>query len=43
MTTFMDKRKQQMGVRSMADLKRSGRVTGSINPAMFVHGPKDFD
>ena len=40
---FMNKRKQQMGVRSMADLKRSGRVTGDINPAMFVHGPKEFD
>lgn len=40
---FNEKRRQQMGIRSIADLKRSGRVTGKMNPALFVHGPKEFD
>jgi hypothetical protein len=40
---FNDKRKSQMGINSMADLKRKGKVSGKLNPALFVHGPKDFD
>lgn len=43
MTNFADKRKQQMGVRSIADLKRSGKVTGGLNTSLFVHGPEEFD
>ena len=43
MTTFNDKRKQQMGVRSLADLKRSGKVTGGLNTKLFVNGPDEFD
>jgi hypothetical protein len=40
---FMHKRREQMKVSSMADLKRSGKVTGASNPALFVHGPEEFD
>ena len=40
---FTEKRKEQMGIRSMADLKRSGRVSGGLNVNLFVHGPKEFD
>lgn len=36
-------RRKKAGIRSMGDLKRSGKVTGKINPALFVHGPKEFD
>lgn len=43
MTSFADKRKAQMGVRSMADLKRSGMVTGGLNTKLFVNGPEEFD
>jgi hypothetical protein len=43
MTSFSDKRKQQMGVRSMADLKRTGKVTGGLNTKLFVNGPDEFD
>lgn len=43
MTNFNDKRKQQMGVRSMADLRRSGKVTGGLNTKLFVNGPVEFD
>lgn len=42
-SSFMDKRKSQMGISSLGDLRRSGKVTGAINPKMFVHGPPDFD
>jgi ABC-type dipeptide/oligopeptide/nickel transport system ATPase component len=40
---FMHKRREQMKVSSMADLKRSGKVTGMLNPALFVKGPEEFD
>lgn len=43
MTSFADKRKAQMGVRSMADLRRSGMVTGGLNTKLFVNGPEEFD
>jgi len=43
MTTFMDKRKQQMGIRSLGDMKRDGSVTGQIDPTKFVKGPKKID
>jgi hypothetical protein len=40
---FTEKRKNQLGIRSMADLKRSGAVSGGLNPKLFVHGPQEFD
>lgn len=40
---LMDKRKSQMKINSIADLKRKGKVTGGLNPALFVHGPAEFD
>lgn len=40
---LMEKRRSQMKINSIADLKRKGKVTGSLNPALFVHGPEDFD
>lgn len=41
--SFMEQRKKQMGVRSLGDLKRAGKVSGGLNPALFVKGPEDFD
>lgn len=43
MTTFMEKRKAQMKISSIADLKRKGKVSGGLNPALFVNGPVEFD
>jgi hypothetical protein len=43
MTNLLEKRKQQSGVRSLGDLKRSGVVSGKIDPEKFVNGPKDMD
>jgi hypothetical protein len=40
---FSQKRREQMKIRSIADLKRSGRVTGKMNSALFVNGPAEFD
>ena len=40
---LQDKRKKQNGIRSLGDLKRSGRVTAGLNPELLVHGPKEFD
>lgn len=40
---FANKRKDQLKIRSIGDLRRSGRVTGKINPELFVHGPPEFD
>lgn len=40
---FAKKRREQMKIRSIADLKRSGRVTGKMNSALFVNGPAEFD
>jgi len=38
-----DERRQKCGIRSMGDLKRSGLVSGTIDPNLFVKGPKEFD
>ena len=43
MTSFNDKRKSQMGVRSLGDMKRAGVVTGQVDPSKFVNGPKKID
>lgn len=40
---FADKRREQVGVRSLGDLRRTGVVTGGLNPALFVQGPEEFD
>ena len=40
---FDKTRKEQTGIASIADLKRSGKVTGAMNPALFVNGPDEFD
>lgn len=40
---FAEKRKQQLGVRSLGDMKRSGAVSGKVDPSKFVNGPKDMD
>lgn len=40
---FSEKRRSQMGIASIADLKRSGKVSGKLNRSLFVHGPEDFD
>jgi len=41
--SFLDKRKQQLGIKSLGDMIRNGDVKFEIDPEMFVHGPKDFD
>jgi hypothetical protein len=40
---FMQKRKEQMKINSIADLKRSGKVSGGLNSKLFVNGPEEFD
>jgi hypothetical protein len=40
---LMDKRKSQMKINSIADLKAKGKISGTLNPALFVQGPEDFD
>ena len=40
---FLEKRKNQLGIKSLGDLRREGKVSGGINPALFVHGPELFD
>ena len=40
---FQQKRVTQFKIKSLGDLRRDGRVTKGINPADFVHGPKEFD
>ena len=41
--SFMEKRKTQMKISSLSDLKASGKVSGTLNEKLFVHGPEDFD
>lgn len=43
MTNFSQRRKKQAGIRSLGDLKRSGRVTGKIDPSKAVKGPQIMD
>lgn len=40
---FANKRKEQMKIHSLGDLKRSGKISGAVDPSKFVHGPKNFD
>jgi KaiC/GvpD/RAD55 family RecA-like ATPase len=40
---FRDKRAEQLGINSIGSLKRSGKVSGKLNPALFIHGPEEFD
>jgi hypothetical protein len=40
---FAQQRKQQLGIKSLGDLKREGRVSGGVNSNLFVKGPADFD
>ncbi len=40
----LDKQRlEQSGIKSLGDLKRSGAVTGKIDPRKFVNGPKSMD
>lgn len=41
--TFLDKRKEQLGVKSLGDKIKSGKLKTEINPDLFVHGPPEFD
>jgi KaiC/GvpD/RAD55 family RecA-like ATPase len=38
-----EKRKEQSGIRSLGDLKRSGKVSGKIDPKKAVKGPSNID
>jgi len=42
-TNLDQKRLEQSGIRSLGDLKRSGRVTGKIDPRKAVKGPVTMD
>lgn len=41
--SFMDKRKKQMGIKSLGDMKREGTITGKVDHSKFVNGPKKLD
>ena len=40
---FMQKRKEQLGIKSLGDLRRTGAVSGGLNTKLFVQGPSEFD
>jgi hypothetical protein len=40
---FDEKRKSQMGIKSLGDLKRAGLVSGKADPSKYVNGPKKID
>lgn len=40
---FGDKRKEQLGVRSLGDMLRKGLVSGKNDPSKYVKGPKKID
>ncbi len=40
---FAEKRKAQLGIKSLGDKKRSGAVTDTLDSSKFVHGPTEFD
>ena len=37
------KRLEQSGIKSLGDLKRSGKISGKIDPKKFVNGPEKMD
>ena len=40
---FREQRKQQLGIRSIGEKVKSGQVSSRIDPALYIHGPKEFD
>lgn len=40
---FSQKRREQAGIRSLGELRRNGKVKRGTDPALFVHGPEEFD
>ena len=40
---LVTKRKAQAGIKSLGDLKRSGVVSGKVDPKKAIHGPEDID
>lgn len=42
-TDLNAKRREQSGIRSLGDLKRSGIISGKIDPTKFIHGPEKID
>ena len=43
MTDLAQKRLQQSGIRSLGDMKRSGLISGKVDPKKFVNGPDKMD
>jgi len=43
MTNLDSKRLEQSGIKSLGDLKRSGKITGKVDPAKLVKGPVNID
>ena len=43
MTNLDSKRLEQSGIRSLGDLKRSGKISGKVDPTKLVKGPINVD
>lgn len=41
--SFIAKRKQQLGISSLGDLIRAGKIRTEKDSNLFIHGPNDFD
>ncbi len=40
---FNEQKKKQLGIASLGDRHRAGTVTSSIDPKLYIRGPKNFD
>lgn len=40
---FKERRKQQLGIKSLGDQIRSGEIVNTIDPSLFIHGPDYMD
>lgn len=43
MSSFLDRRKSQLKIKSLGEKIREGSVNTTLNPDLFVHGPKQID
>ena len=41
--SFKERRKKQLGIKSLGDQIRSGEVVNDIDPKLFIHGPSYMD
>ena len=40
---FLEKRKNQLGIKSLKEMLDEGEITKGIDESLFVHGPEEFD